>query len=230
MVLFGNNPLEEVRKKREMKKAKTLVEKIIQNANKNDLKKSLTNKTPTPTGLKYGMDTSSDIQPMEQLPGTKKSAGSVVTSRQAIINSQGGTALPPPGVNGTTLYNPYLQGKTSPAPAQTPPATDSYYPPPAPKRAGTPGKPNSSINSEELFDPGYGVSMQMPVRSATYDPKRPRKPGNYDMNNIYIAFQGTKAFTRDELGNPIALPDGTYKMPNSNYTIRIANGEKVISN
>ncbi|MBY0406233.1 MAG: hypothetical protein K2Q01_00955 [Rickettsiales bacterium] len=245
MVFFGKNPMDEMRKRREMKKAKTLVEKIVQNANKKDMKKSLTNKQPTPNGLKYGMDTSSDIQPMEQLPNGKKLPGGLVTARKTGQFQPGqtqpgeSTPIPPPAINGTTLYNPYLQGKTAAPGASNaappgaenaaPPAADGYYPPPALKR-GNRGKPSSSIQQEELFDPGYGVHMSMPVKSANYDAEHPRKPGNYDMKKIYVAFQGTRAFTKDEQGNPIPLPDGYYSMPGTDYKVLIQGGEKTISN
>jgi hypothetical protein len=226
LFFFSKNPLDELRKKRELRKAKSLVEKIVANANKKDSKGGLLKtKQPTPSGLRYGMDTSSDVQPAE--PGE---IGKTVGGGRAT----GGVRTP----SATTLRNPYLQGKTkktipvgdpsAPAdPGSTSAPTENYYPPPALKHSGPGEKPNSML--EQLFDPGFGMRMSMSVPAEGYENLPPIQQ-KMEAKSIYVGFEGIKAYTMDESGKPQPLPDGFYTLPNTNHKVLIRAGEKVIPN
>ena len=186
LIIFGGPNVEEARKKREAKKTKSLVEKIVSAAQKKDGMISSVNKEKkNPSGLNYGMDTSSDIEqtiPEPGLPGSK-------TPRTGTTNLT------------TPLRNPLLSGRrqspgavatesrTAPAsdsepyeadikPAQKQqPATpaDTYYPPPSQsiinKAKGKPSSSNELTPEEDskkvanalrgVFDPGYGVRLKV---------------------------------------------------------------------
>lgn len=232
MVFFGKNPMEEARKRRQMKKTKTLVEKIVTHANKKDISKGLLGKKTSPTGLKYGMDTSSDIEPMETTAPVKKSGGSGnVTSvkqmmRNQIPSGQGRQS----GMAGPARA-PYPQGAGQPDAASTPapPPADAYYPPPALKR-GVNGRPTSSLRKEDLFEPGFGMRLNMPVRTAGRPAGSPDGSGKYETRSLYVAFEGVRAYTLNGAGEPVPLPDGVYEMPGSRRKVLIRGGEKTIPN
>lgn len=224
-LVFGKSPLEEARKRRAIKNNKTLVEKIVQNAKKKDKANGLLgDKKKTPNGLRYGMDTSADVQPMEAAPPEATLSAST-RSRATNTRRPNNAAMGTPNPVGAPAAKPSIpaasEGATSSSPATAAPPADIYYPPPAPNLPGN-GK-RAAIDRDELFKP-TGLRLERQVKARGENGKE------YTTKSIAVTFSGVKAFAVDEAGNTTPLKDGFYQLPGSQHKILIQGGEKVISN
>lgn len=222
VIFFSSSSFEKKRREIQAKKNKTLVEKIVKSVNKKN-KTGATGKNDIPKGINNGGDTSEDIQ-----EGEKPSSASMRNSQHTSPGSSTSSSKP--------MQNPYLSGSrtTKQEPAREnpnqPKPEDSYYPPaPTMKRQ----KPTSSLDDKNeaklkaaldparLFDPGFGLSVQ-PVerKGARSRGKEPKK--------MFVAFEGTQAFTLDENKSPVPVPDGYYRIGDTGALIMILGGESYI--
>ena len=78
-----------------------------------------------------------------------------------------------------------------------------------------------------------GIRLEKKITQNNTDQNRPAKAqpknNNYSIENVYVSFQGTKAFTKDGEGNKMPLADGYYDLPGTNRQIFIQNGEKTMA-
>lgn len=239
--------IEEIRRKRQEKKTKSLVEKIVTHANKKNTNPLIREQKRNPTGLKYGMDTSSDEIAAEPAPEIKvDSRGRTVGMSNPLVSKRTGreegddlNATMSPG-SAPIDNNAAPQGANG---TINSPARDDYYPPVVPgKTTGTSKKPTSSNQTNPdlpvgLFDPDmYGTRMNRVVEDETQKPRRRmvREGGAAEMptkkESVFMAFEGTRAYLRSEDGEVIPAPDGYYEMPLSGRKILIRGGEKVMPN
>lgn len=243
LVVFGGPSMSEIRKRNEERKTKNLVEKIMKSANENSalLGEEMGSSRKPPTGLNAGMDTSLDL--MVENPINRPNAN-----------------RPKYGNLPEAFRNPYLSSsqRRTPRgmPVQEAPVVpqDSYYPPPPEvsrrkPRSSYQGEPanrngiKNGIDSAVLkamqgtMDSPYGTRMEMPDLTEEslkqFSPtKRALIKAKYEKTrpSYFVAFEGTKAYIKDELGAVKPMPDGYYQMPGSKHTVLIRGGKKVMPN
>ncbi len=225
--MFGTTSIDQMRKNRQVKKTKSLVEKIVNNAKKKEQAGDMLggHNKPRPTGLKYGMDTSSDLEAPGDTPvKTGKNASSAgAMGRNG--NKKHGSEDEEDTSTPTSSATPTGAAKAAPA--------GEYYPPASDPRNAKAAKPRSSNDttsqvpsSQELFGDTQGGLRVQPVQMG---PKgnRVKKDAPYE-NGVSISFKGVKAFANDANGNQVPLKDGYYTLPGSTQQIRIQNGEKIM--
>jgi hypothetical protein len=232
LMFFGGSSIEKKRKEMQAKKTKTLVEKIVKAANK---KKKGGSSNDIPKGMAHGGDTSADI---EEGVAIQKATKPSIDGRPSISDVVGNGSAPSMTIPGGSkpMQNPYLTGAAKAKP-QTDPANmnnnnDSYYPP-QPQKMQNRGKPTSSngvtdksmqaaFDPDKIFSPGYGFSAS-PVGKG----KKAPGPGS-KTSSLHMAFEGTQAFMLDENKNPVPVPDGYYRIGDTDALIMIMGGHKYI--
>lgn len=255
LIIFGGPDVEEMQRKRAMKKNKTLVEKIISSTESKGGKSGGGLKKSTPSGLSFGMDTSSDTISETNEDGQKTKGGSKFSGAAGdkksnpIPSGMSKTEYFESATSGGSASNPFDTTKPS-APATT---SDGYYPP----QSATAGKSSSGNNnknenksggnrnsgrrssnestknptlsalSQSMTDPENGTR----VTFAESDDFKPNQKNNkVKKDSVFMQFSGTKAYLVSSDGSKKAAPDGYYELPNENGRILIRGGNKVISN
>lgn len=252
LIIFGGPDLDEARRKREAKKTKNLVEKIVESAQKKDgMMSSLNKDKKNPSGLNYGMDTSSDIEVTTAepgLPGSRNPRAGVTPLRNPLLS--GSPRRQSPGSAASETVG------APPTPATQPSApSDGYYPPPAQSiiNKNNKGRPSSAVEPapeddkkivanalKDIFSRGYGVRMTttpMPLDEESDIQLTDRQRGiraryekSFEKQDVFVAFEGSRAYLVNEDGTSMPMPDGYYEMPKNGRKILIRDGEKVVPN
>lgn len=234
--VFGTDSLDQMRKNRQIRKTKSLVEKIVNNAKKKDTSQ-LFGKKKQSTGLKFGADTSADIEPMDVDESKNRTGASKTTQPK-------NPRKPTPNKGDNT------SGAAPSAPASAP---DMYYPPVSdPHTLSKPAKnskPQSSNNSKDdgadhtetalentggpIFTSAPTINMEYSGKTLRSGRKAAKKTSEEAAKKenpvpLQVSFDGSKAFSVDESGDRKPLADGYYTLPGSNYRVFIQNGKKTM--
>lgn len=211
VVIFGRDPMDDVRKKRAERAGRKLVERIKDSNQKKG-------GTPPAINPSYARP-NRPPPPAGRFNNGGNNAGAINSNQdpyvQQMRQSRSNPDNPIPNMANPNLANP---NAVNPRPGNVPPrpnvpAKDEYYPP-------TPKNPNVKIPLSSVQTP----SSVLEASKLFKDPNRTTDDGRE------LAFWGTKVYVYDNDGNIKPMPDGEYKMYGGKWLMVVRDGNQSIGN
>lgn len=135
-----------------------------------------------------------------------------------------GSVLSAPG-NTDQIYPDYLTNDDNPFASgldQPPPVSAEQYPEEPQNAFDTPSPTPEPLPSQDNY---YPPPPQAP-------PINPGRPHSFFQQRLStgqpLEFAGTRVYTRDAKGERIPMPNGVYKMENSQLTLVVRDGHKIV--
>lgn len=241
LVIFGNNPMDELRKKRAERQGKQLVEKIEEANNK---KKGIFGGIMGGGGgINSNARTPGTVDWEEEKKAAEAAAAAAADPSRAINNM-----LPQRGTVYNSSPNPFMKANpyirptpnsitqdtgrpgTTPRPQGTSTRNDDgYYPPPPLRKGYNQFGPQSSFEPKPL-SPEEIEKLELTKKYERKKNAEHRHPNFVTDDGHPLEYFGTKVYTYAEDGSRIPMPDGQYQMYNGRWIMKIRGGEQVVRN